>query len=77
MERDPVEQYAWLMLGRTRERQGRTEEAQSHVHYGKWWPRWEGSDTRVSDVAARPVDVRRAPGRAPPPRCPGCPRQRR
>lgn len=31
VERDPVEHYARLMLGRTLERQGRTEEAQSHV----------------------------------------------
>ncbi|MFC0597999.1 tetratricopeptide repeat protein [Streptomyces palmae] len=30
-ERDPVEYYARLMLGRTLERQGRTEEAQPHL----------------------------------------------
>ncbi|MFC8508094.1 tetratricopeptide repeat protein [Streptomyces sp. NPDC057411] len=31
LERDPVEHYARLMLGRTLERQGRTEEAAPHL----------------------------------------------
>ncbi|MEU3897273.1 tetratricopeptide repeat protein [Streptomyces sp. NPDC045251] len=31
VERDPVEQYARLMLGRTLERQGRQEEAGTHL----------------------------------------------
>ncbi|UNM12746.1 tetratricopeptide repeat protein [Streptomyces formicae] len=31
LERDPVEQYARLMLGRTLERQGRGEEAAPHL----------------------------------------------
>jgi hypothetical protein len=31
VERDPVEHYARLMLGRTLERQGRHEEAGSHL----------------------------------------------
>ncbi|MFC5956767.1 tetratricopeptide repeat protein [Streptomyces pratens] len=31
VERDPVEHYARLMLGRTLERQGRSEEATSHL----------------------------------------------
>jgi hypothetical protein len=31
VERDPVEQYARLMLGRTLERQGRHEEAGPHI----------------------------------------------
>ncbi|MCC3779988.1 tetratricopeptide repeat protein [Streptomyces sp. UNOB3_S3] len=31
VERDPVEYYARLMLGRTLERQGRAEEARSHL----------------------------------------------
>ncbi|CAM5700546.1 tetratricopeptide repeat protein [Streptomyces griseomycini] len=31
VERDPVEHYARLMLGRTLERQGRHEEAQPHL----------------------------------------------
>ena len=31
VERDPVEHYARLMLGRTLERQGRHEEAESHL----------------------------------------------
>ena len=31
VERDPVEHYARLMLGRTLERQGRNEEARSHL----------------------------------------------
>lgn len=31
VERDPVEQYARLMLGRTLERQGRHEEAEPHI----------------------------------------------
>ncbi|MER6402469.1 tetratricopeptide repeat protein [Streptomyces viridosporus] len=31
VERDPVEHYARLMLGRTLERQGRSEEARSHL----------------------------------------------
>ncbi|GAA3494973.1 tetratricopeptide repeat protein [Streptomyces prasinosporus] len=31
VERDPVEHYARLMLGRTLERQGRHEEARSHL----------------------------------------------
>jgi hypothetical protein len=31
VERDPVEHYARLMLGRTLERQGRTEEARPHL----------------------------------------------
>lgn len=31
VERDPVEHYARLMLGRTLERQGRAEEARSHT----------------------------------------------
>ncbi|MEV5515882.1 tetratricopeptide repeat protein [Streptomyces flaveolus] len=31
VERDPVEHYARLMLGRTLERQGRQEEADSHL----------------------------------------------
>ncbi|MES5817630.1 tetratricopeptide repeat protein [Streptomyces sp. RG80] len=31
VERDPVEQYARLMLGRTLERQGRHQEAEPHI----------------------------------------------
>jgi len=31
VERDPVEQYARLMLGRTLQRQGRDEEAEPHM----------------------------------------------
>ena len=31
VERDPVEQYARLMLGRTLQRQGRHEEAEPHM----------------------------------------------
>lgn len=31
LERDPVEHYARLMLGRTLERQGRQEEAAPHL----------------------------------------------
>ena len=31
VERDPVEHYARLMLGRTLERQGRADEAESHL----------------------------------------------
>jgi hypothetical protein len=31
VERDPVEHYARLMLGRTLERQGRQEEAEQHL----------------------------------------------
>ncbi|MCT9082898.1 tetratricopeptide repeat protein, partial [Streptomyces fulvoviolaceus] len=31
VERDPVEQYARLMLGRTLQRQGRNEEAEPHM----------------------------------------------
>ncbi|MFJ8025687.1 tetratricopeptide repeat protein [Streptomyces sp. NPDC096311] len=31
VERDPVEQYARLMLGRTLQRQGRHDEAESHL----------------------------------------------
>jgi predicted Zn-dependent protease len=31
LERDPVEQYAHLMLGRTLERQGRADEAAPHL----------------------------------------------
>ncbi|MDH6622238.1 hypothetical protein M2271_000025 [Streptomyces sp. LBL] len=33
VERDPVEYYARLMLGRTLERQGRSEEAEPHLRF--------------------------------------------
>ncbi|MFG2282568.1 tetratricopeptide repeat protein [Streptomyces asoensis] len=48
VERDPVEHYARLMLGRTLERQGRHEEARPHLRV---------ASALSGDFGAAPADV--------------------